>query len=117
MGAGAHTRTHNVAGDPVQIQTIPAHPGTDRDLALLVPDGMSAADVETVIRSAGGALVESIAVFDVYRGPGIPTNMRSVAFRVNFRAADRTLTDEEADRSINQILRRLREDLSVERRG
>jgi len=95
----------------------PQHPPSDRDLALVVSDGVEAADVLAVIRRVGGELLESVDIFDHYRGEGIPPHTRSLAFRLRFRGADRTLKDREVDRSVQVIVGRLKEELGVEQRG
>ncbi len=100
-----------------KMRALPSFPGIERDMALLVDDSVASLTVENTIRGAAGPLLESLAVFDVYRGKGVPANMRSIAYRAAFRAEDRTLTDEDADRTMKQILTRLKEDLGVERRG
>lgn len=102
---------------PVRYRAIPTQPATERDIALLLPAGLEAARVVDVIRGAGGELLEAVEPFDVYTGPGIPEGSRSVAFRLRFRAPDRTLTDEEADAATGRVLRGLEEELGVHRRG
>lgn len=99
-----------------QFRALPAYPATERDIALLVPETTPAARVEAVIRAAGGAYLEATHPFDVYRGRGVPAGLRSVAFRLRFRAPDRTLRDDEADAATERVLRRLRDELGVERR-
>jgi len=95
----------------------PLHPPSDRDLALLVADRTAAEEVLSLIQSSGGELLESVDIFDHYRGEGIPEGTRSLAFRLRFRAADRTLKDREVDRAVQAIVGRLKEELGVERRG
>jgi phenylalanyl-tRNA synthetase beta chain len=70
-------------------------PSSDIDLALVVADVHPADVVAEAIRVAGGDLLESVRLFDVYRGPGIEEGTRSLAYRLRFCADDRTLTDEE----------------------
>ena len=70
-------------------------PSSDIDLAFVVEDRHPADAVADALRSAGGDLLESVTLFDVYRGPGIPEGARSLAYRLRFCAPDRTLTDEE----------------------
>ena len=70
-------------------------PASDVDLALVAGDGLSAADVAATLRTAGGELVEDVTLFDVYRGDRVGAGRRSLAFRVRFRALDRTLGDAE----------------------
>jgi phenylalanyl-tRNA synthetase beta chain len=96
---------------------LPAYPAIERDAALLVPDTTPAGEIESMIRAAGGELLEEVFVFDLFRGRGIPSGARSIAYRLRFRARDRTLTDREADRALDLVLKRLKEELGVERRG
>jgi len=81
-----------------------------------VPDDVPAARIEALIRGAGGATLQAVAPFDLYRGAGIPEGTRSIAYRLRFRAPDRTLTDKEVEQATDRVLRRLREELGVERR-
>lgn len=94
---------------------LPAHPAVERDLALIVAHTIPAAVIEKSIRSSA-ELLESIQLFDVYTGENVPPGSRSLAFRLRFRAADRTLTDHEVDAVVNRVLSRLREEHHVERR-
>ncbi len=70
-------------------------PSSDIDLAFVVEDRHPADAVADALRSAGGELLESVHLFDVYRGEGIAEGARSLAYRLRFCADDRTLTDEE----------------------
>ncbi len=70
-------------------------PSSDIDLAFVVADGHPADVVAEAIRAAGGDLLESVRLFDVYRGAGMEEGTRSLAYRLRFCAEDRTLTDEE----------------------
>ena len=70
-------------------------PSSDIDLAFVVDDGHPADAVADALRTAGGELLESVHLFDVYRGTGIDEGARSLAYRLRFCADDRTLTDEE----------------------
>ena len=70
-------------------------PSSDVDLAFVVDDAVPAATVDKTLRLAGGDLLESLALFDVYRGPGTPHGTRSLAYRLRLCAPDHTLTDEE----------------------
>jgi phenylalanyl-tRNA synthetase beta chain len=95
----------------------PTLPPVDRDLALMVSNGVAAATVTDALRTAAGPLLEGLELFDVYEGKGIPAGMRSLAFRLRFRAAGRTLKDEEVDDAIRVALARLEEKLGVKPRG
>jgi phenylalanyl-tRNA synthetase beta chain len=70
-------------------------PSSDIDLAFVVADEHPADAVAGALRAAGGELLESVHLFDVYRGAGIEAGARSLAYRLRFCADDRTLTDEE----------------------
>ena len=66
-----------------------------QDIAVVVPEDVPAARVEEAVRAGGGDLLESLAVFDLYRGDQVGAGRKSLALRLEFRAPDRTLTDEE----------------------
>jgi phenylalanyl-tRNA synthetase beta chain len=68
-------------------------PASDRDIAFFAPTQVSVAEFERAISKAAGTLLESVEVFDEYRGENVPTGQRSLAFRIVYRASDRTLTD------------------------
>jgi phenylalanyl-tRNA synthetase beta chain len=103
---------------PVPLYTPPpTFPGVDRDLALLLPRGLPARQVEEVIREAAGPLLVDLRIFDLYEGKGIPKDHRSVAFRLRYQSGRRTLTDEDVERSVTAVTDRLREELGVETRG
>ena len=86
------------------------YPPSDVDLAFVVPDGVAAAQVERALRASAGALLASVELFDVYRGPGVADGSRSLAYRLRFQAADHTLTDAEVaearQRCIDETSRR-----------
>ncbi len=96
---------------------LPQFPGVERDLALVVPDAISAEAIFSTIRSGAGALLEDLTLFDLYRGEGVPEGARSLAFRLRFRAPDRTLKDAEVDRAMASVRDALKEELGVEIRG
>ncbi|MFW0861521.1 MAG: phenylalanine--tRNA ligase subunit beta [Dethiobacter sp.] len=82
---------------------LPRYPAMLRDMAIVVPDAVSAAEVISLIREAGGSLVEEVNLFDLYRGPQIPTGCRSLAFAVKYRDKFRTLSDEVVARQHQNI--------------
>lgn len=107
----------NAAPPSLMFRPLPAHPAIERDVSLLVPVGVKAGDIEEAIRAAAGDLLEYVAPFDLYEGTGLDEGQRSIAFRLRFRAPDRTLTQEEVDTRMATILERLAKDHNVERRG
>ena len=77
------------------LEPVSRFPSSDIDLAFVVDEAVPAASVADTLRAAGGTLLESLALFDVYRGVGTAQGARSLAFRLRFCALDRTLTDAE----------------------
>lgn len=90
-----------------QYKALPKFPGIRRDIAMLVRDDIPVGDIDKVIKESGGKLLEQVTLFDVYRGNQIVEGYKSVAYAVFFRAADRTLTEDEASSSVNKILNNL----------
>jgi phenylalanyl-tRNA synthetase beta chain len=80
---------------PSLAQEVSRYPASDLDLAFVVPEAVPATDVRATLRRAGGELLESATLFDVYRGAQSGTGRRSLAFRLRYRAADRTLGEAE----------------------
>ena len=96
---------------------LPQYPSSDRDLALLVPHGVTAATVSDTIRGSGGKMLGEVRIFDLYEGEAVDFGTRSVAFRLRFRASERTLKDTEVDKAVQSVLRKLEEELGVKARG
>ena len=92
---------------------LPKFPSVERDLALVCDDNLTAAQVEAVIVGAGGELLRSVQLFDLYRGKGIPEGKKSLAFALELRADNRTLTDSDSDSVVKNILAALEEKLGV----
>ncbi|MBW2278158.1 MAG: phenylalanine--tRNA ligase subunit beta [Deltaproteobacteria bacterium] len=76
---------------------IPEYPPMVRDVALMIDEQLDAAPVREALQRACGELAVEVRLFDVYRGKGVEPGKKSLAFSVVYRAADRTLTDEEVD--------------------
>ena len=91
-------------------------PAAEFDLALLLPEGVTAAQVEAAIRGASGELLERLHLFDEYTGKGIPEGTRSVAWRLTFRHPERTLRDKEIEGRRARILSVLDQELHVRAR-
>ena len=79
------------------------HPAAERDLAVVVAEDRPAGEVEATIRTSGGELLQSTSLFDVYRGAPLGPDEKSLAFRLTFRAPDRTLAEAEVDAAIEAI--------------
>jgi len=105
------------ARPPVTFTSLPTTPAADRDVALSVPNAITAAVIESTIRASGGPLLESVGVLDEYRGAGLPAGHRSLAFRLRFRATDRTLRDKEVDTAVQRIITALQEQHGIQLRA
>jgi phenylalanyl-tRNA synthetase beta chain len=70
-------------------------PAVRQDVAVVVAEDVPAAQVEAAVRTGGGDLLESLRIFDLYRGEQVGAGNKSLALRLEFRAPERTLTDEE----------------------
>jgi phenylalanyl-tRNA synthetase beta chain len=75
---------------------VSAYPAATLDVAVVVPSEVPATDVAAALRTGAGPLLEDLRLFDVYAGEQVGAGRRSLAFRLRLRAADRTLTAEEA---------------------
>jgi phenylalanyl-tRNA synthetase beta chain len=90
-------------------------PAALRDLAVVVPESTPAAEVQKAIAkharaaAANAFALEGVEIFDVYTGKGVPEGQKSLAYALTFRAADRTLTDDE----VNAVFTKVQADLSV----
>lgn len=85
------------------VHDVPRFPPLRRDLAFVLPVAARAGDVATAIAESGGDLVASVRLFDVFEGSPIGDGRRSLAFAVELRADDRTLTDEEAEEVVERV--------------
>jgi len=98
-------------------KALPKYPATTRDFSFVCPEEMEVGAIEGVMAKAGGQLVENVSLFDIYRGPQLGEGKKSVSLRVTLRAADRTLTVEEADKVSKKILNDLKFKMGLELRG
>jgi len=96
-----------------QYTPLPKYPASTRDFSFLCDESLEVGRIIAEIKAAGGKTVESVNLFDIYRGKQIGENKKSVSLRVVLRAADRTLTLEEAEKVSAKILRALNEKLGI----
>lgn len=96
---------------------LPKYPALERDFSFVCDEDLETGAVREVMLRAGGKMVVDVSLFDVYRGPQVGEGKKSVSFAVMLRAADRTLTDEEADAIAEKIMKRLHEEYGVVLRG
>jgi phenylalanyl-tRNA synthetase beta chain len=107
----------SAAARTFRLVEVPRFPPVRRDLAFVVPEDVPAGGLQTVVDAAGGALLDRSTLFDVFRGGAIPEGSKSLAFALEFRAPDRTLTDEEVEPAVTAIVDRARAEFGAELRG
>ncbi len=100
-----------------RLDEVPRFPPVRRDLAFVVPDGVPAGALQAVLDDAGGSLLDRSTLFDVFAGGTIQEGRKSLAFALEFRAPDRTLTDEEVEPVVAAIVDRVRSELGAELRA
>jgi len=104
-------------GTELLVREAPRFPPVRRDLAFVVPEAAPAGDVQRALDEAAGDLLAESVLFDVFRGGSLPEGTKSLAFTLDLRAPDRTLTGEETDPVVERIVRRLRDDFGAELRA
>ena len=104
------------SSEDLRTTSLPKFPPIVRDLSILVADALPAAAVRGTIRSAAPSLLQSVVEFDRYQGKGIPEGRLSLSLRLTFRSADRTLTDNEVEEAMNEIVAALTREHAAERR-
>ena len=100
----------------VEYKQLPKHPAVTRDIAVLVNDEVLAGDIEQTISENGGKILEDIKLFDVYKGKQVPEGHKSMAYSISFRAEDRTLTDDEVNKSMQKIMAALEKNFNAKLR-
>ena len=109
--------TANLPG-AVTYQPLPKYPVVPRDIAVVVDETVTAAQVQQVMEQAPvKVILENVSLFDVYRGKGIPEGKKSMAYSYTLRAEDRTLTDEDISGAMEALVKALRARLGAELRG
>ncbi|MBE6605812.1 MAG: phenylalanine--tRNA ligase subunit beta [Ruminococcaceae bacterium] len=94
-------------------KALPKYPAAVRDLAFVCDDALEVGAIEKVIKMADRKTIESVELFDVYKGHQLGDDKKSVAFKVSMRSADHTLTVEEADKILKKILTLLERELGI----
>ncbi|HXH24642.1 MAG TPA: phenylalanine--tRNA ligase subunit beta, partial [Vicinamibacterales bacterium] len=92
------------AGDRITIAPLPLYPSVTRDVSILVDETLAAERLRSTIREVAPPTLVRVREFDRYRGSGIPEGKVSVSLRLTFRSPDRTLTDAEVQRAMDDIV-------------
>lgn len=99
-----------------EIGPIPVMPVVKEDVALIVDEAVTCAQVEQALREGAGHLLEDVSLFDVYTGPQVGEGKKSLAFALRFRAPDRTLKQNEVTAARTAAVERAREVLGAQQR-
>jgi phenylalanyl-tRNA synthetase beta chain len=107
-----------MAGQPrtPKYKGISKFPAVERDLALLIPDSVTAQDVIREIEKSGGETLQSVHIFDVYRGQGTPAGHASIAFRMVFQDLNATLADDKITAAVSAITAALEKKFQIKTR-
>lgn len=91
-------------------------PAVERDIAMVIDEAIEVGSIERLIQKKGKKILEEIKLFDVYRNEKLGENKKSVAYSLKFRSNDRTLTDEEINQTMDEIVKELENELGAELR-
>ncbi len=100
-----------------ETSAVPTFPPTLEDIAVVVPETLPAADVEAIIRQAGGRALTAVRLFDIFRGEQIGAGKKSLAYSLTYQASDHTLSTQEATQIRQKIVRRLDQVLGAKLRS
>jgi len=106
----AHRRTR------LMVDRIARYPAVERDIAVVLNNEVTAAEVLAVIRETEKELLKDVVLFDIYTGEQVAQGHKSVAFKMTFQSPDRTLTENDVNSSVSRILERLQQDVKAELR-
>jgi phenylalanyl-tRNA synthetase beta chain len=101
----------------LKFKEISKFPFVERDLAILIDEKKSWDRIKKIVENTAGNLLRDIRAFDVYRGKGIPPEYKSIALRLTFQHMNRTLTEEEVEILMQNVIAALTKELGVKIRG
>ena len=110
-------KLESYASRRISFQPLPKYPTVVRDLAIVADETFEAQAVLDTIAQSSDLPVESVRVFDLYRGAPLPAGKKSLAYSISYRASERTLTDDEVNRLHQRLVERVTRQLGVELRG
>ena len=107
------TKLFNLRLPDATYTPLPKYPSVSRDLSLICDEAVTVAQVEDVITGSAGKLLRGVKLFDIYRGTGVPEGKKSMAFSLELRADDRTLTDADSEGVVAKVLSALADKLNA----
>ena len=108
---------YHYESEVLKYTAIPRYPSISRDIALVVDRNVLGGDLERVIKSAGGSLLNTVKLFDLYEGEHMEDGKKSLAFSLVYMDPARTLTDEEVVKAHDKVLEAVKEQTGAELRG
>jgi phenylalanyl-tRNA synthetase beta chain len=103
--------------DSIKYSQIPKYPCVERDIAVVVDENISSAEIKEVIRAFHSGLIEDVSIFDFYKGSNISEGKKSLAFSIIYRSKDKTLRDDEVEELHNSLVDYILEKTGGELRG
>ncbi|MDG5786940.1 phenylalanine--tRNA ligase subunit beta [Evansella sp. AB-P1] len=103
--------------EAIRYTPIPRYPAMDRDIALVVDEGVQAGVVESLIKEFGGQLITRVALFDLYQGEHLEKGKKSLAFSLRYQDPEKTLTEEEVTKVHEAVLNGLEEKIGAKLRS
>lgn len=97
--------------DAKKYSPIPKYPAVERDIAVIVDEEIEAGQIEKIIAKRAKNILETVQLFDIYRSEKLGENKKSMAYSLTFRAKDKTLTDDEITKTMNNIIADLEKEL------
>lgn len=104
----------SLASEDVRYKPLAKYPAVDRDLAFVVKEEIKSSQLADVIADAGGSLLKKVTLFDVYQGKQIKDGYKSLAYNMVYQADDRTLTDDEVNKTHDKVREALSNAFDVE---
>ena len=99
-----------------KFQSVPEHPASMRDMAVVVDSTVPVGELQITAQKAGGNLLQRVELFDIYTGEQVPSGKKSVALNLVFQSPERTLTDQDTEKSFNKILKTFQHKYNAELR-
>jgi phenylalanyl-tRNA synthetase beta chain len=106
-----------VAGGEKKYAPVSAYPEVARDLSVIIPEDKNWEEIEETVRKSAGNILNSVELFDLYRGKGVESGRKSVAFHLIFSSNERTLTSEEVDGAMGAVVKNLENKLDAKLRS
>lgn len=104
-------KLNSIYDNSYKFAPIPKFPAVERDIAVILKEEITSDSLITLIKNSVGKMLESVELFDVYRGKGVDNGYKSMAVRMRFQSVDKTLVDDEVNDKVNKILKKIQLEL------